>query len=204
MSVPGGPDVLAASSGSSDMVDIGNARRQMLVQELVSFASDYDFLIIDVGAGIGKSVITFLSAAPEVAVVVANEPTSIMDAYSLIKVLSQQPDPPSLMLVVNMVRTLEEGELLAHRLNGIACRFIGRGIPLAGIVLYDHVVGDAIRARVPVVRFAEKSVPAQCVGDIARYLTRARRPGEAVKRTTQQFFDQLAETGIHTKETAES
>jgi flagellar biosynthesis protein FlhG len=204
MSIPGGPDVLAASSGSSDMVDIGNARRQMLVEELIAFAADYDFLIIDVGAGIGKSVTTFLSAAPEVAVVVANEPTSVMDAYSLIKVLSQQADPPSLMLVVNMVQSLEEGELLAGRLNGIARRFIRRDIPLARIVLYDPIVGDAIRARTPVVRYAEKAAPARCVEEIARFLIRNLQPGEAGKRTTQRLFDQMANTGIYPKGASEA
>jgi flagellar biosynthesis protein FlhG len=186
------------------MVDIGNARRQMLVQELIGFAADYDFLIIDVGAGIGKSVITFLTAAPEVAIVVANEPTSVMDAYSLIKVLSQQKTSPSLMLIVNMVQSIEEGELLAQRLNGITRKFIKKEIPLAGIVIYDPVVGDAIRAREPVVRYAEKAAPAKCVEEIAQFLSRGQALGERTTQPTKAFFDRLAEVGISPKGTSET
>ena len=114
--VPNGPDVLPSSSGTPEMADMGNARRQMLADDLLRFAANYDFLLIDTGAGIGKGVTTFLAAAPEVLIVVANEPTSIMDAYSLIKVLHRATPCPRIRIVANMVRSLEEGERLAERL----------------------------------------------------------------------------------------
>ncbi len=192
-----GPAVLAAASGAPEMVDLGNARRQMFVDELVRFAARYDFLIIDSAAGIGKGVTTFLAAAPEVLVVVANEPTSLMDAYSLIKVLRQAPSPPEIMLVVNMVRSLQEGAALAERLNLITRRFLGAELPVAGVITYDGVVGDAIRARKSVMDFAPKSAPAQCLDDLAQFMAGGAMRLRAQGRLQKSFFDKLTEVGMN-------
>jgi flagellar biosynthesis protein FlhG len=178
------------------MADLGAARQQMLVDELISFARQYEFMIVDVGAGIGNSVTSFLASVPEVAVVVANEPTSIMDAYSLIKVLSQQPTPPNLSLIVNMVHSLDEGQLLASRLNTITERFLGFTIRTAGIVMYDRLVGDAIRARTPTLRYAESSAVSHCIREIAREIA-YKYPARARLRSERSFFGSL--TGVGTQ-----
>jgi flagellar biosynthesis protein FlhG len=194
--VENGPDVLAASSGSQEMVDMGDARRALFVEELVRFAGQYDYFLIDVGAGIGRQVTTFLAAAPEVLVVVANEPTSIMDAYSLIKVLRGRPNPPVVMMVLNMVRSLEEGDLLASRLNAITERFLGVKIPVAGVVTFDPLVSDSIRRRTPVSVRAARSAPAQCLEDLARFIVSGasyHRAGGQLKKT---FFNQLTDMGM--------
>ena len=195
ISTPYGPDLLASSSGAPEMVNMGGARRELLVNELIRFAGKYDFLIIDGAAGIGQSIVSFFSAAPEVAVVVANEPTSIMDAYSLIKVLRQNAQPPALRLVLNMVRTLSEGEQLAARLNLITRKFLGIEIPVAGVVTHDFAVGNAIRARKPVSAYAPGSAPARCLEEVARFFVK-----ESVLRRGEipdgrAFFEKLAEIG---------
>ncbi len=194
--IENGPDILPSASGAADMADMGDARRQLFVEKLISFAANYDFFIIDAGAGIGRSIITFLAAAPEVLVVVANEPTSIMDAYSLVKRLAQEPAPPSMMMVVNMVRSLDEGEQLAVRLNTITRRFLNIELPAAGVVMYDQCVGDAIRARRPVSLFAPKSAPARCIADIARFLVSPRARAGQAARLDERFFENLAGLGV--------
>jgi len=190
-SYQGGPDVLPASSGATEMVEMGNARRSLLVSELVSYATRYDFLVIDVGAGIGNQVTAFLAAAPEVAIVVANEPTSIMDAYSLIKVLSRTQNPPAMSIIVNSVSSFNQGEQLASKLNGVTERFLGVNLPVLGIILRDEAVGDAIRARTPVPVFAEKSAAAQCIAGIAKRVA-FETPSLAVIRDGAAFFESLA------------
>ncbi|HBA85812.1 MAG TPA: hypothetical protein DCZ95_17145 [Verrucomicrobia bacterium] len=192
-----GLSVLAAAAGSPELVDMGDARRQVFVADLIRFAGQYDFLIIDSSAGIGRGVTTFLGAAPEVLVVVANEPTSLMDAYSLIKVLRQNTPPPEIMMVVNMVRTLDEGELLASRLNGITKRFLGADIPVAGVIVHDPVVGDAIRARTSVVNYASRSGPSQCLQELAQFIAAGECYARARGRLQKPFFDKLAEIGMN-------
>jgi flagellar biosynthesis protein FlhG len=196
VSVPDGPDVLAAASGAPELVDMGGARRQMLADDLVRFAGRYDFLIVDVGAGIGAGVTTFLGAAPEVLVVVANEPTAIMDAYALIKVLRQGANPPSLMLVINMVQSLDEGERLASRLNAIIKKFLTIELPVAGIVVYDAVVGDCIRARQPLIRYAGLSAPAKCIDELTRFMISDLGRARSGKQAGAELFDKLAGAGL--------
>lgn len=196
VSVPNGPDILAASSGAREMVSMGEARREMLVDQLIKYAAGYDYLIIDTEAGIGSGAITFLSAVPQVGVVVANEPTSIMDAYALIKILSESPQPPEIRLIVNMVKDVEEGKLLAARLNSIAHRFLGRNLEVAGIVTHDMVVGDAIRARNSVVNYAPQSAPAQRLHALARFVSASAQARDHGKALNRAVFDQLAGLGV--------
>ncbi|NCD33590.1 MAG: MinD/ParA family protein [Spartobacteria bacterium] len=194
---PYGVDLLAAASGSPELVDMGGARRDMLVNQLIRFAARYDWLIIDGAAGIGQSIVSFFAAAPEVAIVVANEPTSLMDAYSLIKVLRQQPSPPILRLVINSVQNLNEGEELAARMNAITKRFLNVEIPVGGIITYDPLVGNAIRARMPVSAYAPRSLPARRLEELARLLVRdgqGRRGKEAPDGLS--FFNKLAEVSL--------
>ena len=190
-----GPDVLAAASGAQELVEMGDARRHVFVDELIQFAGQYDYLIIDSAAGIGRGVTTFLAAAPEVLVVVANEPTSIMDAYSLIKVLRQTSSGTSVMMVINMVRTLEEGHTLAERLNAITRKFLGVSIPLGGIITRSDVVPDSIRAREPVLSYASESAPAKCLLELANSLSARdthRRPKAGLLKN---LFGNLANIG---------
>ncbi|MDZ8117270.1 MinD/ParA family protein [Pontiella agarivorans] len=194
-SVPGGPDVLAASSGAREMATMSESRREMLVDDLIRFSAGYDFLIIDTEAGIGAGAIAFLQAMPQVNVVVANEPTSVMDAYSLIKILSAEPVPPEIRLVVNSVKTEEEGQRLAMRLNETMKRFLGRTIEIAGIVLYDSVVGDAIRARRSVVHFAPQSAPAIGLRHLAHSIVSSNKARDFGKPMDRSAFGNMATVG---------
>jgi flagellar biosynthesis protein FlhG len=165
-----GPDVLPSSSGTADMVEMGAARRQLFVEELIRFAAGYEYLIIDTAAGIGDSITAFMRAVPEVIVVVANEPTSIMDAYSLIKVLLTQETPPNVAIVTNMTRSLDEGATLAEHLNNIVERFLNVRLPVAGCVPFDEHVRDAIRHRRPTLLHAPNCAAAFCMQEIAQHV----------------------------------
>ncbi|OGV65238.1 MAG: hypothetical protein A2283_05445 [Lentisphaerae bacterium RIFOXYA12_FULL_48_11] len=199
MRVEGGPDVLPSASGAPEMVDMGNARREMFVSDLMNFAGNYDFILIDVGAGIGKGITAFLQVSSEVLVVVANEPTSIMDAYSLIKILRKSKEPPPAMIVANMVRSLDEGDLLAQKLNKVVVRFLGIELPLAGTVVYDESVKDAVRARCPVVSYANASAASKCIKELAERI--CLQPGSRVSPAEMKevFFEKLADLGLRQK-----
>ena len=197
--VPNGPDVLPSSSGTPEMADMGNARRQMLADDLLRFAANYDFLLIDTGAGIGKGVTTVLASAPEVLVVVANEPTSIMDAYSLIKVLHRATPCPRIRIIANMVRSLDEGERLAERLQGITRRFLNVDLPLAGTIPFDQSLRDAIRTRRPLIQIAPNSAAIQCVDEIARSLIADRRAARPEAAPTTNLFSRLVDVAVKTE-----
>lgn len=165
-----GPDILPATPGAKDLVDMGDARRRLFMQELQAFAASYDFLIIDAAAGIGEEVTTFLQAAPEVLIVFTNEPTSLLGGYGLTKILEKTAEPPELSAVFNMVKSDDEGHALAGRLAETFQAFAGGKLPSAGVVPYDETVRRAIRARTPLLRFAPDSVAARSIVAIADHL----------------------------------
>lgn len=188
-----GLDLLASSSGAPEMADMGNARRTMFVEDLLSFASGYDYLIIDIAAGIGQSITAFLKSSPEVLVVVANEPTSIMDAYSLLKVVGKSGSAPKIHIAVNMVRHIDDGERLYRRLDGIVRKFLGESYPCVGVIAFDHTVGDAIRARRPITEYAPGSAAALCLKELVTEViesgSRGRKAGDIC-----DLFERLAGT----------
>ncbi len=187
--------LLASSSGSVEMVEIGSARRQMFVEDLVRAASAYDYLLIDVAAGIGPNISSFVNASSELLVVLANEPTSIMDAYSLLKLAYKATPSSSIMTVMNMVVSIDEGEALSQRLAGITKRFLGVEFPCAGIVVFDHMVGNSIRARNPIVRYAPGTGPAQCIRELAAATIRKGGMSSAVRGINPEMFERLADMG---------
>jgi len=187
--VENGPDVLVSASGAPELVDLSDARRGMFIDELFRFASQYDFFIVDTGAGIGRSTMDFLAACPEVYLVLTNEPTSLMDAYAVIKTLHMRSEGQHLGVVVNMVDTQHEGEALFEKLNAISQQFIGETLSLDGVVVYDRRVSEAIRRQQSIVRYAQNGRVACCLRELAdQIMIRPKR--SAQKWTLDQWVAQ--------------
>ena len=87
---PGGIKVVPASSGTQRMTRLPAREHGGLIQAFSALQAQLDVLVIDTAAGIGEGVVNFLAACQHVLVVVCDEPTSVTDAYALIKVLHQQ------------------------------------------------------------------------------------------------------------------
>ncbi len=86
---PGGIRIVPAASGTQSMVHLSPAQHAGLIQAFSDIGDNLDVLVIDTAAGIGESVVSFVRAAQEVLLVVCDEPTSITDAYALIKLLNR-------------------------------------------------------------------------------------------------------------------
>lgn len=146
-----GVDFIAASSGERDMLNIGNVRLTNVVNELLSFASDYDILLFDCGAGINNSVTSFIAAAPQTLVVMTMEPTSIMDAYALMKVARQEKLSDNINIVLNMVRSDEQGQKVFNNLTKISENYLYSSVNLMGMLPYSPAVHKATVKRKPLI-----------------------------------------------------
>jgi len=176
LSVENGPDVLVSASGAPDLADLSEARRRLFITDLFRFASQYDYFLIDTGAGIGHGTTDFLAASPEVLLVLTNEPTSLMDVYALIKTLHLRGSGQGMGIIVNMVDSLDEGERVFTKLQAIVKQFIGSDLEREGIILHDRRVSEAIRHQQSIVRYAAQGGVAHCLRDLAKRLeSRPRR-----------------------------
>jgi flagellar biosynthesis protein FlhG len=116
-----------------------------LIHAFSDIADQIDVLIVDTAAGISESVISFLRASQELLLVVCDEPTSITDAYALIKLMNRDYDTNRFRILANQVHTEQEGRLLYEKLTRVTERFLDVALQYVGIVPFDEAVKKAVR-----------------------------------------------------------
>lgn len=142
---PGGIKILPASSGIQGMANLSKGQKLTLLEEMDGLDEDFDFMLIDTAAGISDNVMYFNMVAREIIVVVSPEPTSLTDAYALIKILYQSYKTRRFMLLVNMARDSNEAVVVYTRLSNATNHFLGLPIEYLGCIPYDQNVSKAVR-----------------------------------------------------------
>ena len=125
VSGPGHLKILPAASGIQEMTALTQDERHMVFSQLDEFISDFDIMLIDTAAGISSNVLYFNINADENLVVATPEPTSITDAYALMKVLSVKYGSDHFKLVVNAVASEHEADEVFRQINLVADAKVG-------------------------------------------------------------------------------
>ncbi len=141
--------VLPASSGAPDMVTLGPEEQNVLGQYLDAMAQKFDILLADTAAGIGPSVRWFNRFVDYNMVVATPDPTSLTDSYALMKVLKQEHDLREFRVVLNLVKSPEQGDKTFTTLADAARKFLDLDLEYIGPVLEDAAVPLAIRNQRP-------------------------------------------------------
>lgn len=142
---PGGIQILPAASGVSELSNLTSDEKLLILQELDSFETLADLVIIDTAAGISDTVLYFNLAAQDRLVVATGEPTSLTDAYALIKVLYTQHQERRFKLVVNNVKSEAEAKSVYRKLSMAADHFLGGlSIDYLGFIPSDPAVSKAV------------------------------------------------------------
>lgn len=142
---PGGIRIVPAASGAAKMVNLNPQEHAGLIQAFSDIGDNIDVLIVDTAAGIGESVVSFVRAAQEVLVVVCDEPTSITDAYALIKLLNRDYGMTRFRVLANMVNTPQDGRSVFAKLSKVTERFLDVALQYVGAVPYDEAVRKAVQ-----------------------------------------------------------
>jgi len=139
-----GFDVLPGGSGLAELTALSGVQQQVLMDEMRAAAKDYDLVLIDTAAGISDNVLFFVASAESVLVVLTPDPTSLTDAYALIKVLSQQRDVRRFMVAINQADNFD-GELTFRRLMSVADRYLDVNLDYVGCMPQHKEVRQAIQ-----------------------------------------------------------
>ena len=142
---PGGVRIVPAASGAANMVSLNHQQHAGLIQAFSEIGDNIDVLIVDTAAGIGDSVVSFVRAAQEVLVVVCDEPTSITDAYALIKLLNRDYGMTRFRVLANMVGTPQEGRMVFAKLAKVTDRFLDVALQYVGAVPFDEAVRKSVQ-----------------------------------------------------------
>lgn len=142
--------VVPAASGIQRMSQLDPMEHAGLVQAFSDINDDLDVLIIDTAAGISDSVITFTRAAHEVLLVVCDEPSSITDAYALMKILNKEHGMTRFRVVANMARSTKEAQNIYTKLHTVSERFLDVSLKYEGLIPFDENLRKAVQKRKPV------------------------------------------------------
>ncbi|MBV1906834.1 MAG: MinD/ParA family protein [Pseudomonadales bacterium] len=169
VSVPGpqGIRIVPAASGTQDITRLSPKEHAGLISAFSEISHQMDVLIIDTAAGISDVVTNFLRAAQEVMLVVCNEPTSITDAYALIKVLGQDFHMDHVRVLANMVRSDEEGRKLYEKLVRVAERFLDIRLDYVGYVPFDEHIRRAVQKQKAVIDLYPQAAASKAITKVA-------------------------------------
>jgi len=165
---PGGMLILPASSGVQELTELTPQQKLNLLAELDKLDYAIDVMLIDTAAGISGNVMYFSTAAQDIIVVASPEPTSITDAYALMKVLYTRYGERHFKLLVNMVKDPVEGREVYRKLAKAADRFLNISIDYIGYILKDRHVGMSVMEQKSVVELYPWAEASRCFTALAK------------------------------------
>ncbi|HVO65618.1 MAG TPA: MinD/ParA family protein [Syntrophales bacterium] len=169
---PGGIKILPAASGIQEMAELSKGQKLTLMEELNDLNEGFDFMLIDTAAGITGNVLYFNMAAKEIIVVVSPEPTSLTDAYALIKILYNGHAEKRIMLIVNMVKNSHEAQEVFAKLSKATEHFLDLSIEYLGYIINDEKVTDAVRQQKMFAEIYPYNHASKCLSSIAKKICR--------------------------------
>ena len=171
-----GVGIIPGGSGFADLTQLGDGEKLNLLSAFEALEDSVDFVLVDTGAGISSNVLYFNSAADESIVVATKEPTSITDAYALMKVLSKEYGTRYFKLVINMVNSEKEAKSVYASLGGALDKFIGNVVlEYFGYIPQDAILGRAVLKRSPVLDFDGSSPSATVFTALAGKIVKSPR-----------------------------
>jgi flagellar biosynthesis protein FlhG len=160
---PPGVMLLSAGSGVSSLTHLSDEKKMQFLHALDPIEDMFDIVLIDSGAGIGDNVLFFVGAAQEAILVVSPEPTSLVDAYATVKVLSQEAGVRTFNVIVNPVVDELTARGIFQKLTAVTGRFLEARVRHLGYIPRDENLHRAIMAQRPVCEMFPASPSARAI-----------------------------------------
>jgi flagellar biosynthesis protein FlhG len=163
---PFGVKLLAGGSGINKFEELTDEERDSFINKL-SLVEDMDFIIMDTGAGINRSVLSFATCCDDLIILTTPEPTSLTDAYSLLKAIKHFKLKLNAKVIINKVLDEKDGVLTYNKFNNVVRTFLKMDLEYLGKVNEDKKLALAVRMQQPLVTCFPESEAAQDINNIA-------------------------------------
>jgi flagellar biosynthesis protein FlhG len=198
---PAGFSLVPGSAGLARMADLGPAERVALLSAMSELETSNDVLMVDTGAGLSESVLAFVKHADFAIVIATPEPTSIADAYAMIKLLhaAKKPEPAGVraaagalpkrggvFLVINQAATQAEAMQVYQRITLTTQRFLGTAPELLGWIVHDDAMRAAVRARTPITAYQPQAHASLQLHKLAAEIAMRAGVGEVQSHASQR------------------
>ena len=179
MDGPNGLKIIPAASGMQKMSELKPEQHAGLIRSFSDLSIPIDVLLIDTAAGISDGVISFVKASNEIIVVVCNEPTSLTDAYALIKVMSEDHGVLKFNILANSVRDPQEGLKLFKKLIRVTDHYLDVTLSFMGAVPYDEYLVKAVKKQKAVMNAFPQSPSSLAFRKLAKTVVKWPLPSSA-------------------------
>lgn len=163
---PHGVKLLPGGSALTKVDDLTETQRNLFLNKLTALTG-LDYIIMDTGAGVNKSVLGFIACSEDLVIVTTPEPTSLTDAYSLLKAVKHFNIKNEAKVIVNRSLDNKEGVVTFNKFNNAVTKFLGMKLDYLGKISEDKKLVYAVRAQQPVVESYPSSEVAQDINNIA-------------------------------------
>jgi len=140
---------ISGGSGVEELVKLGKSQLDKFIENISFLDRIADVILVDTGAGLADSVMSFVMSADEVLLVTTPEPTSITDAYALIKMVSNRERNKIIKVLVNRAESINEGNDILNKLSLVADKFLKIKLNRLGFILQDEMVIKAVKMQEP-------------------------------------------------------
>ena len=158
---PEGVHIIPGASGFAQCVELGASQQQRLVESVSGIESHYDYMLVDTAAGISPTVLHFVAASQVAAVVITPEPTSLTDAFSLLKVLRRRGYRRKVEVIVNMASNARQAEKVFRRFQAAVKKYLGLESEQLGAFWMDESMRAAVSLQRPVAMFSKEDPSAR-------------------------------------------
>ncbi|PRR83964.1 MinD/ParA family protein [Clostridium vincentii] len=166
---PEGVMLLAGGSGLNQVEDLQSHERDAFLGKLESL-DGFDYILMDTGAGINRSVLAFIACSEELIIIITPEPTSLTDAYSLVKATDHFKIKSKAKIVVNKAFTKAEGNQTFNKFKTAVNRFLTVEVSYLGCILDDRKLVQGVRDQVPFVISYPHSDASKGIEEISKTL----------------------------------
>jgi flagellar biosynthesis protein FlhG len=166
----GGIKFISGGNGISELLHMSEAQLAKTIDHMMLLSEPLDIILCDTGAGVNEMVLRMAAAANETILVTTPEPTAILDAYALLKTLSQNEGIANIRLVMNKAASQKEAENAVNSFLSITQKYLHKRIEPLGSILYDQAVGRSIKEQIPLLLAQPKSATARDIVAIAGIL----------------------------------
>lgn len=167
-----GVDIYCGFSGMEYLTHMTDFTRERIVAALDSLADNYDIVIVDTAAGIGKTVLAFCMASDHTLLIGTPDPAAITDVYTLLKVLTINKYEGRTSLLVNMAHDVNQGKKIYRQIASAAAQFLNVKLNMAGVMVKDDHVSLSVQKRAPVVLAYPKSSSTKVLMGVAARISR--------------------------------
>jgi flagellar biosynthesis protein FlhG len=162
----GGVDIVPGSTGIARLTNLTEHQINPVIAS-ISALDSYDIILFDTSAGADGDVTAFCRAASQVLLVITPEPSSLTDAYSLLKILCAQQFDKPVWVIVNQTRNQRTAQVAFLGLSRTVARHLGLSLSLVGFINHDPLVTEAVKRQRPFTTIYPKTIASACIRDIA-------------------------------------